>query len=96
MKASELREKSAEELNSELLSLREEQFRLRMQVSTGQLRADTSSEKYSERSLLELRLCSLKRRVNNDDRSRESHQSGNREGCQQQDGQDCHRYGGAS
>ena len=37
MKASELREKSAEELNSELLSLREEQFRLRMQVSTGQL-----------------------------------------------------------
>ena len=37
MKASELREKSAEELNSEVLSLREEQFRLRMQVSTGQL-----------------------------------------------------------
>lgn len=37
MKASELREKSAEELNSELLSLREEQFRLRMQESTGQL-----------------------------------------------------------
>ena len=37
MKASELREKSAEELNSELLSLREEQFRLRIQVSTGQL-----------------------------------------------------------
>jgi large subunit ribosomal protein L29 len=37
MKASELREKSAEELSSELLALREEQFRLRMQVSTGQL-----------------------------------------------------------
>ena len=37
MKASELREKSAEELNAELLKLREEQFKLRMQKSTGQL-----------------------------------------------------------
>ncbi|MEY3006872.1 MAG: hypothetical protein RI942_1214 [Pseudomonadota bacterium] len=37
MKASELREKSAEELNSELLKLREEQFKLRMAKSMGQL-----------------------------------------------------------
>ncbi len=37
MKASELREKSADELNSELLKLREEQFKLRMAASTGQL-----------------------------------------------------------
>lgn len=37
MKASELREKSAEDLNRQLLSLREEQFKLRMQKSTGQL-----------------------------------------------------------
>ena len=37
MKASELREKSAEDLNKELLSLREAQFKLRMQKSTGQL-----------------------------------------------------------
>jgi large subunit ribosomal protein L29 len=37
MKASELREKSAEELNSQLLELREEQFKLRMQKATGQL-----------------------------------------------------------
>jgi large subunit ribosomal protein L29 len=37
MKPSELREKSAEELNKELLTLREEQFKLRMQKSTGQL-----------------------------------------------------------
>ena len=37
MKASELREKSAEELNKELLTLREEQFKLRMQKATGQL-----------------------------------------------------------
>jgi large subunit ribosomal protein L29 len=37
MKASELREKSEEDLNKDLLSLREEQFKLRMQKSTGQL-----------------------------------------------------------
>ena len=37
MKASELREKSAEELNKQLTTLREEQFKLRMQKSTGQL-----------------------------------------------------------
>ncbi len=37
MKASEMREKSPEDLNKDLLSLREEQFKLRMQKSTGQL-----------------------------------------------------------
>ena len=37
MKASELRGKSPEELSSELEQLREEQFRLRMQLATGQL-----------------------------------------------------------
>jgi large subunit ribosomal protein L29 len=37
MKASELRQKSAEDLNKQLLSLRAEQFKLRMQKSTGQL-----------------------------------------------------------
>ena len=37
MKASDLREKSVEDLNKDLLSLREEQFKLRMQKSTGQL-----------------------------------------------------------
>ena len=37
MKTSELREKSAQELNETLLSLREEQFKLRMQKATGQL-----------------------------------------------------------
>ena len=41
MKAVELRNKSREELLSELLDLRKEQFNLRMQQSTGQLaRAD--------------------------------------------------------
>ncbi len=37
MKANELRDKSVEELNSELLSLTREKFNLRMQKGTGQL-----------------------------------------------------------
>ena len=37
MKAIELREKSVDELNAQLLQLLEEQFKLRMQKSTGQL-----------------------------------------------------------
>jgi len=37
MKASELREKSVEELNEELMALLKEQFNLRMQNGTGQL-----------------------------------------------------------
>lgn len=37
MKAVDLRGKSQEELNKELLSLRREQFNLRMQRATGQL-----------------------------------------------------------
>ena len=37
MKASELREKSVEELNGELNGLLREQFNLRMQKGTGQL-----------------------------------------------------------
>ena len=41
MKASELRQKSAEELNKELLELLKAQFSLRMQAATQQL-ANTS------------------------------------------------------
>ena len=37
MKATELREKSVDELQQELLGLLKEQFNLRMQKSTGQL-----------------------------------------------------------
>ncbi len=37
MKASELNEKSVEQLNEELLGLLREQFNLRMQAATGQL-----------------------------------------------------------
>jgi large subunit ribosomal protein L29 len=39
MKAKDLREKSVEELDKELLALRREQFNLRMQAATGQLAA---------------------------------------------------------
>ena len=37
MKANELRQKSAQELNDLLIDLRKEQFDLRMQLGTGQL-----------------------------------------------------------
>lgn len=37
MKASELRDKSPQELGEELLKLRKEQFNLRMQKASGQL-----------------------------------------------------------
>ena len=37
MKATELREKSLDELSAELLKLRESQFKLNMQKATGQL-----------------------------------------------------------
>lgn len=37
MKASELRTKSVGDLSKELLTLREDQFKLRMQKATGQL-----------------------------------------------------------
>jgi large subunit ribosomal protein L29 len=37
MKAQDLRQKSVDELNTELLSLLREQFNLRIQKSTGQL-----------------------------------------------------------
>ena len=37
MKAKDLRTKSVEELNAELVNLLGEQFKLRMQIATGQL-----------------------------------------------------------
>ena len=50
MKASDLREKSVEDLNKELLSLREAQFKLRMQKSTGQL-GETHLLKQTQRDI---------------------------------------------
>lgn len=45
MKASELREKSIEELNSELVANLREQFVFRMQRSTGQLKRPSEMKK---------------------------------------------------
>ena len=41
MNAAELREKSVDELNNELVALRREQFNLRMQHATGELTQNT-------------------------------------------------------
>ena len=41
MNASELRDKSVDELNEELVSLRREQFNLRMQKATGEVQDQT-------------------------------------------------------
>jgi large subunit ribosomal protein L29 len=54
MKASELRSKSAEELTKQLLALREEQFKLRMQKSTGQL-GQTHFLKQTQRDIARLK-----------------------------------------
>lgn len=50
MKAKELRDQTAEELKAELLKVREEEFRLRMQHSTGQL-AQTHLLKQAQRDV---------------------------------------------
>jgi large subunit ribosomal protein L29 len=54
MKASELRSKSAEELNEELLSTLKEQFALRMQRATGQL-ARPSDMKNARRKIARIK-----------------------------------------
>ena len=45
MQASELRNKSVEELNEELVALRREQFNLRMSQSTGELNNHTEHKR---------------------------------------------------
>lgn len=54
MKAIELREKSVDELNAQLLLLLEEQFKLRMQESTGQL-AQTHLLKQTRREIARIK-----------------------------------------
>ena len=54
MKASELREKSVDELNEELLSTLKEQFALRMQRATGQL-ARPSDMKVARRKIARIK-----------------------------------------
>jgi len=61
MDASELRQKTDEELNEELLNLRKEQFNLRMQQATGQL---VRSDQYRKvrRSIARLKTVMNERR----------------------------------
>ena len=54
MKAIELREKTVDELNAQLLQLLEEQFKLRMQESTGQL-AQTHLLKQTRREIARIK-----------------------------------------
>lgn len=54
MKTNELREKSVAELNGELLGLLEQQFKLRLQKSTGQL-AQTHLLKANKKDIARVR-----------------------------------------
>ncbi|AWF79815.1 50S ribosomal protein L29 [Microbulbifer sp. EKSA008] len=54
MKTADLREKSVEELNQELLNQLEAQFKLRMQKSTGQL-AQTHLLKQTRRDIARIK-----------------------------------------
>lgn len=54
MKIVDVRSKSAEELNTELLSLKKEQFNLRFQQATGQLE-NTSNVRKVRRSIAQIK-----------------------------------------
>ena len=54
MKAQDLRQKSVDELNQELLGLLREQFNMRMQASTGQ-RAQTHTLKQVRRDVARIK-----------------------------------------
>ncbi len=66
MKASELRDKSVGELNEELLKVREEQFRLRMQDATGQL-AQTHLLKQARRDVARIKTVLTQKAGSQDD-----------------------------
>lgn len=62
MNASELREKSVDELNTELLELRKEQFNLRMQKATDQA-SDNHSIKNVRRAIARVKTV-IKQKAN--------------------------------
>ena len=63
MNAQELRDKSADELNTQLQSLLEDQFKLRMQKATGQL-AQTHLLKQTRRDIARVKTV-LKEKAGN-------------------------------
>lgn len=64
MIAKELRGKSIEELNKELLAKLREQFNLRMQLSTGQLQ-QTHTFKTLRKDIARIKTVMTEKRVNN-------------------------------
>jgi large subunit ribosomal protein L29 len=68
MQASELRTKSVEELNEELVALRREQFNLRMQQATGEL-AQNSQHRRVRRDIARVKtvLNELQRAAGNEE-----------------------------
>jgi len=54
MKASELREKSVDELNQQLLELRKDQLRMRLEAATGQL-GETHKVRQTRRDVARLK-----------------------------------------
>ena len=68
MKATELRDKSAEELAEDLLELRREQFNLRMQQATGEL-AQNSQHRRVRRDIARVKtvLNELQRAAGNEE-----------------------------
>ncbi|TQV67319.1 50S ribosomal protein L29 [Exilibacterium tricleocarpae] len=77
MKAQELREKTVEELNTELLSQLEAQFKLRMQASTGQLN-QTHLLKQTRRDIARIKsVLGEKQSQGNQEENREQENAGN-------------------
>lgn len=64
MKVAELKNKSADELGKELISLREEQFKLRMQKSTGQL-SQTHLLKQNKRNIARIKTVLSQKKAGN-------------------------------
>ncbi len=62
MKANELREKSAQQLNEQLLGLLRDQFNLRMQKATGQL-GQSHLLSQVKRDIARVKTCSTSRQV---------------------------------
>ena len=62
MKATELKDKSVEELNAELINLLREQFNLRMQHTTGQLEKTDQLRKV-RRNIAQIGRASCRERV---------------------------------
>lgn len=64
MKVAELNNKSADELAKELIQLREEQFKLRMQKSTGQLN-QTHLLKQNQRNIARVKTVLSQKKAGN-------------------------------